>query len=117
MYACTLKKNFFFKSWPGLWRKKISLICNSSSALAAWELRRRAPWRLVALTVGPLRKNALGSLLFIVSVPAELPPQTLPFSLAAGIVIGAADSCLPGRLKLPSCALCRRSASQHYCSC
>lgn len=45
------------------------------------------------------------------------PHRPCPFSLAAGIVIGVADSCLPGCLQLPSWALHRRSASQHYCSC
>ena len=40
-----------------------------------------------------------------------------PFSLAPRLVIGVADSRLPGCLKPPSCALCRRSTSQHYCSC
>lgn len=40
-----------------------------------------------------------------------------PFSLASRLVIGVADSRLPGCLKPPPCALCRCSASQHYCSC
>lgn len=53
----------------------------------------------------------------MVGVPARLPAQSCPFSLAAGIVIGVADSCLPGCLKLPSCALHGCSTSQRYCSC
>lgn len=45
------------------------------------------------------------------------PYRPCPFSLASGVVFGVANSCLPGCLKLPSCALCRCSTSQNYCSC
>lgn len=78
---------------------------------------QRAPGRLVALTLEPSTPNALESLVFIVGVLPSCPHSPCPFSLASGIVIGVADSCLPGCLKLPSCAPHRCPTSQHYCSC
>lgn len=52
-------------------------------------------------TGGPDTLNALESLVFIVGVLPSCPRSPCPFSLAPGIVIGVADSCLPGCLQWP----------------
>lgn len=104
--------------WPALWRNAWSLICNSSQSLLCGSPVEGLPagdwwpWHLSHSLRTPA--NPLFSLL---DFRLSCPHRPCPFSLAVGIVIGVADSCLPGCLKLPSCALCRCSTSQHYCSC
>lgn len=105
-------------SWPVLWRNEVpSPHLQFLFSPCCLGVVQRAPRRLVALTLEPLTPNALESLVFIVGVLPSCPHGPCPFSLASGIVIGVADSCLPGCLKLPSCAPHRCPTSQHYCSC
>lgn len=104
------------KSWPVFWRNEaLSVIfspcCMGALRAGAQETSGPDTWAINS------ERPPVPCFRCCCSGRPSCPHRPCPFSLAAGTVIGVADSCLPGCLKLPSCALCRCSTSQHYCSC